>query len=100
MSKNIKEKLLNLSVKYANDNGQFHTQNPVSLKREIIERELQELIYQTKEETIRRAEVEMVNINPAYEGEALDTNNNRRWYEQGFGEYKEEIKKILNKLKK
>jgi len=42
----------------------------------------------------------MVNINPAYEGEALDTNNNRRWYEQGFGEYKEEIKKILNKLKK
>jgi len=44
MSKNIKEKLLNLSVKYANDNGDFHTQNTVSLKQEVIENELKELI--------------------------------------------------------
>ena len=41
---NIKEKILDLASKYANDNGQFHKENPVSLKREIIERELKEFI--------------------------------------------------------
>jgi len=33
---------------------------------------------------------------PAYDGEALDTNNNRRWYEQGFGENKQEVINIIN----
>lgn len=65
-----------------------------------IKQFISDIITQTREETIRDVEAEMVNINQAYEGEALDTNNNRRWYEQGFGEYKEEIKKMLNKLKK
>jgi ribosomal protein L12E/L44/L45/RPP1/RPP2 len=34
-------------------------------------------------------------LSPAYEGEALDTNNNRRWYEQGFGEHKKEVKQLI-----
>jgi len=34
--------------------------------------------------------------NPAYDREALDTNNNRRWYEQGFGENKQEVINIIN----
>jgi len=38
-------------------------------------------------------------IEPSYEGEALDTNNNRRWYEQGFGEFKKEVKKILSDIR-
>jgi hypothetical protein len=39
------------------------------------------------------------NITPAYDGDALDTNNNRRWYDQGFGEFKSEFIKLINELR-
>jgi len=44
-----------------------------------------------EEEFIKR----LGELSPAYEGEALDTNNNRRWYEQGFGEHKKESEKLI-----
>ena len=50
--KKTKEKLLELADKYSNDYGDFHTQNTVSLKGEIIERELKELIDPNKEKKL------------------------------------------------
>lgn len=41
-------------------------------------------------------EKEVKENSPAYDGEALDTNNNRRWYEQGFGENRQEVINIIN----
>ena len=39
-------------------------------------------------------------ISPSYDGDALDTNNNRRWYDQGFGEHKKEVNQSLINLRK
>jgi len=63
--------------------------------------DLEDFISQTidrvREETIREVEGILEEITPAYIG-VLESNNDRRYYEQGFGEYKEEIKQSLKSL--
>ena len=59
---------------------------------------ISQAIDQTRKETIREVEEMVGEITPSYDGEALDTNNNLRWYDQGFGEYKEEIRQSLKSL--
>ncbi len=62
-----------------------------------IKQFISDIIDQTREETIREVEGILEEITPAYIG-VLESNNDRRCYEQGFGEYKEEIKQSLKSL--
>ncbi len=94
-----KQKLLDIHIKWLSKaktaiiDGEEMTVLPYGYLQEACK----EAIDKTREETIREVEGILEEITPAYIG-VLESNNNRRYYEQGFGEYKEEIKQSLKSL--
>jgi len=103
--KTTKEKLIEeFEKKYSKDfiiksepEDYIHKGVDPSFNISDVKQFISKAIDQTREETIREVEEMVDEITPAYIG-VLESNNDRRYYEQGFGEYKEEIKQSLKSL--
>jgi len=86
-----------LAYKYANDNGSFHTENPVSLKTEMIERELKQLISDLR----KHDEEELIKMLPepreVYHNKGSEEFESAYAYNSALDEVKQLIKDYYNK---